>query len=61
MPVDKETQAFLDLYVSRDCKTYTPPAVVDPEGDIATHQHLQEVAAQEVELLDEIAAVQFQG
>ena len=61
MSVDRETQAFLALYIAPGTKTYTPPATADPVGDIATRQHLQEVAAQEAELLGEIASVQFQG
>lgn len=61
MLVDQETQSFLNLYVKPGSKIYTPPATVDPEGDLASSQHFQEVAAQEVELLDEIASVQFYG
>jgi hypothetical protein len=61
MSVDQETQIFLNLYVDTGAKTYRPPAINDPVGDIATRRHLQEVAAQEVEMLDEIASIQFQG
>ena len=61
MGVDIQTQAFLDLYIPRGTKVYTPPATEDKIGDIATVNHLEEIAAQERDLLAKLANVRFGG
>jgi len=58
---DTKTQAFLDLYVDRNSRVYRPPATEDVAGNIATVQHLEEVAAQERDLLAKIADIPFTG
>ena len=61
MPVERKTRSFLDLYMKPGETIYRPPATSDPAGDIATYQLLQKNAAQETELLSEIATLRFQG
>jgi len=61
MEADIQTQAFLDFYITRGSKVYTPPATEDKIGDIATVNHLEEVAAQERDLLAKIANIKFAG
>ena len=62
MQIDHETQAFLDLYMKRGSKTYTPPETVAREGDtVSIYRQMQEIAAQEAEMLNEIWAIRFSG
>lgn len=61
MEVDKETQAFLDLYVPRDVKVYSPPATEDVDGNIAARKYFQEVRQQESEMLAKLENAIFFG
>ena len=61
MGVEIRTQAFLDLYIPRGSRVYTPPATEDVTGNMAARQHFEEVAAQEGIMLAKIANHRFRG
>ena len=60
-PSDNPTEEFLRMYVTEDQEEFEPPVTDDAGRTRMIGQYLQDVAAEEAVLLDEVATVRFVG